>query len=29
MLIGLGIALLLLGCLLVTHARGHGGRHRA
>jgi hypothetical protein len=29
MLIGLGIALLLLGCLLVTRARGRAGRHRA
>jgi hypothetical protein len=29
MLIGLGIALLLLGCLLVAHACGGAGRHRA
>jgi hypothetical protein len=29
MLIGLGIALLLLGCLLAARARGGAGRHRA
>jgi hypothetical protein len=28
-LIGLGIALLLLGCLLVARTRGGAGRHRA
>jgi hypothetical protein len=29
MLIGLGIAFLLLGCLLAARARGGAGRHRA
>jgi hypothetical protein len=29
MLIGLGLALLLLGCLLVARTRGPAGRHRA
>ena len=29
MLISLGLALLLLGCLLVAHTPSHSGRHRA
>jgi hypothetical protein len=29
MLIGLGVTLLVLGCLLVLRTRGGAGRHRA
>ena len=29
MLIGLGLALLVLGCALYAHARHRSGRHRA
>jgi hypothetical protein len=29
MLIGLGLALLVLGCVLYARARRHPGRHRA